>query len=167
MPRPFPSSHSHSNSRAAHPPLDDIDRALINHLHGGFPLVDEPYAEVGRALGLTESQVLARIEALLAGGVLSRFGPLFQVERLGGAFCLAAMQVPEARWDEVVALVNARPEVAHNYGREHRFNLWFVLATAAPAGIAAAQGEIEAATGLPVTLFPKEKEYFVELRLEA
>ena len=71
---------------------------------------------------------------MLDDGALSRFGPLFQIERAGGQFVLAAMQVPEDRFDAVAAQVNALPEVAHNYRREHRFNMWFVLAcTVAPA----------------------------------
>lgn len=101
-------------------PLDEADRRLINHLHEGFPLCAEPYHEAGRALGMDADEVLARLEALLARGVLTRFGPLFQVERLGGRFVLAALAVPEARYAEVTALVNALPEVAHNYRREHR-----------------------------------------------
>jgi hypothetical protein len=42
-----------------------------------------------------------------------------------------------------------------------------VLGTEAAEGIAAAIAKIEAATGLPVYAFPKEREYFVELRLAA
>jgi hypothetical protein len=67
----------------------------------------------------------------------------------------------------VVEAVNGFPEVAHNYRREHSLNMWFVLATERPEGIADVAGRIEAATGLPVHLFPKEKEYFVEMKLEA
>jgi hypothetical protein len=86
---------------------------------------------------------------------------------MGGAFTLAAMQVPDARFDEVAAIVNALPEVAHNYARDHALNMWFVLATERPSGIAATLRAIEDATGIPVFVFPKEREYFVELRLEA
>ena len=65
----------------------------------------------------------------------------------------------------VAAQVNALPQVAHNYRREHRLNMWFVLATDTPAGIPAAIADIEAATGLLVHAFPKEREYFVEMKL--
>jgi DNA-binding Lrp family transcriptional regulator len=147
--------------------LDEPDRHLINALQGGFPLVAEPYRAVAEALGTTEAEVLARLSRLLEQGVLTRFGPLFQVERMGGRFLLAALAVPEARFEEVAAAVNALPEVAHNYRREHALNMWFVLATETPAGIASAIARIEAATGLPVYAFPKEREFFVELKLEA
>ncbi|MCX8017787.1 MAG: tripartite tricarboxylate transporter substrate-binding protein, partial [Rhodocyclaceae bacterium] len=90
-----------------------------------------------------------------------------QIEKAGGAFVLAALKVPEADYERVAAAVNALPEVAHNYRREHAFNMWFVLATETPEGIAAAIDRIEAATGLPVFAFPKEREYFVEMKLHA
>ena len=145
--------------------LDSTDAMLIRRLHGGFPLSDTPYAEVARELGLDEADVLARLHRMLDDGVLSRFGPLFQIERAGGQFVLAAMQVPEERFDAVAEEVNALPEVAHNYRREHRFNMWFVVACATPQHASATCERVQALTGLPVFAFPKEKEFFVELRL--
>lgn len=148
-------------------PLDATDRALINALQGGFPLCDEPYAAVGAQLGISGDEVIARLNNLLERKVLTRFGPMYQIERIGGAFVLAALAVPEADFERVAAAVNALPEVAHNYRREHALNMWFVLATEKPEGIAAAIAQIEAATGLPVFAFPKEREYFVEMKLDA
>ena len=92
---------------------------------------------------------------------------MYQIERMGGRFVLAAMAVPEARFEEVSAAVNALPEVAHNYRREHDLNMWFVLATETPKGIDAAITRIEQDTGLTVFSFPKEQEYFVEMKLRA
>jgi DNA-binding Lrp family transcriptional regulator len=149
------------------PPLDATDRAIINALQGGFPIVDEPFRRVGDELGLAEADVIGRIERMLGNGSLTRFGPMFQVERMGGSFVLAAMAVPEAEYERVADQVNGLEEVAHNYRREHRLNMWFVLATETPAGIAAAIGRIERVTGLPVFAFPKEREYFVGMRLVA
>jgi DNA-binding Lrp family transcriptional regulator len=147
--------------------LAAADRALINALQGGFPLFDAPYRAIGESLGLEESEVIARLQSLLARKVLTRFGPMYQVERMGGAFVLAAIKVPEADYDRVAEQVNLLPEVAHNYRREHALNMWFVLATETPGGIPAAIAKIEAATGLPVFAFPKEREYFVEMKLDA
>ncbi len=147
--------------------LDDTDRRIINALQGGFPLSERPYLEVADQLGLGEAELLDRLRALLDRKVLTRFGPMFQVERMGGAFVLAALAVPEERYEAVAEAVNALPQVAHNYRREHALNMWFVLATETPDGIAEAVAAIEAATGLTVYAFPKEAEYFVELKLAA
>jgi len=149
------------------PELDAVDRQIIDKLQGEFPICERPYAEVAARLGITEDDLLMRLERLLADKVLTRFGPMFQIERMGGAFVLAALAAPEARYEEVTALVNALPQVAHNYRREHQLNMWFVLATETQDGIGAAISRIEADTGLPVYAFPKEREFFVEMKLEA
>jgi DNA-binding Lrp family transcriptional regulator len=149
------------------PELDAVDRKIIDNLQGDFPLCDEPYAAAARQLGISGEELLERLRRLLDTRVLTRFGPLVHIERMGGAFVLAALQVPEGRYDEVADLVNALPEVAHNYRREHALNMWFVLATEVQDGIAAAIARIEEATGLPVNAFPKEREYFVEMKLAA
>lgn len=142
---------------------DDI--ALMDYLHGGFPVSERPYLEVAHALGWTEEKVLARLQALLSQGMLTRFGPLFQIERAGGRFVLAAVAVPEDRFEAVASQINAFAEVAHNYRREHHFNMWFVVAAETAEDASNVIEKIEHLTGLRVLAFPKEEEYFVELRL--
>ncbi len=147
--------------------MDEVDRAIINHLQGGFPLCEQPYLEAARQLGITEVELITRLEKLLAEKVLTRFGPMFQIERMGGAFSLAAMKIPEGDFDRVANIVNALPAVAHNYRRAHAFNMWFVLATETPEGIDQAIVRIEQESGLPVFNMPKEKEYFVGAQFSA
>jgi len=147
--------------------MDATDRAIVNGLQGGFPVTERPYAEIAEQLGLSEGELMARIDALLARGVLSRFGPMYHAERLGGALTLAAMKIPAADFERVAGIVNAFPEVAHNYAREHELNMWFVLATETPARIAEVIGEIERATGYRVYNMPKLEEFYVGLRFTA
>ncbi len=147
--------------------MDSLDRAVVNALQQGFPVSERPFRDAGTLLGLGEDELIARIGKLRENGVLTRFGPLYQAERLGGAYALAAMRVPQAEFERVAEAVNALPEVAHNYEREHEFNMWFVLATETHDGIARAAAQIERATGLPVYLMPKREEFFVGLNLAA
>lgn len=147
--------------------MDETDRKLINALNGGFPVAERPFAQVAERFGLAETDVIRRLENLLADGTLSRFGPLFDAERMGGAFTLAAMAVPQERFEEVAAMVNAFPEVAHNYERTHALNMWFVVAADRSGRIAEVLDEIRSTTGLAVLDLPKEEEFFLELRLSA
>ncbi|MBI3445701.1 MAG: Lrp/AsnC family transcriptional regulator [Magnetospirillum sp.] len=147
--------------------MDDIDRAIINTLQGGFPICDQPFAAIAEPLGLTGTQLLARIKRLREDGILTRFGPLWHAEKMGGGLTLTAMKVPEDRFDEVAEIVNSFPEVAHNYAREHALNMWFVLATESPERIGEVLAEIEARTGLPTHDMPKIEEFYVGLRFEA
>ena len=150
-------------------PIDPVDRTIIDGLQGGFPICERPWAVVAERLAIGEGELIARVRRLLETRVLTRFGPMFQVERIGGAFVLAALRVPEADWDRVLAVVNGFPEVAHNYRREgglgSDFNMWFVLATETGEAIAPLIAQIERATGLEVFAFPKLREYFVEMKL--
>lgn len=145
--------------------MDELDRAIINGLQGGFPVCDRPFAEVAAQLQTTEQELISRIDLLLKQGVLSRFGPMYHAERMGGSLSLAAMKIPESDFERVAAIVNAMPEVAHNYARDHVLSMWFVLATETPQEHAAALRKIERETGYPVYDMPKIKEYFVGLRL--
>jgi len=147
--------------------MDELDRRIVNALQGGFPLCERPFAEAAGRLGLDEQTLLEKIRSMRERNILTRFGPLFDAERLGGAFSLCAMSVPRQDFERVAALVNAHPEVAHNYEREHRLNMWFVLATALPCQIETAIAAIERETGYPVINLPREEEFRVELRLTA
>lgn len=147
--------------------LDVIDRRIIDGLQGDFPICERPYQVAAERQGISEEELLQRLDRLLETRVLTRFGPMMQIERVGGSFVLAAIAVPEADYERVAGQVNALPQVAHNYRREHLLNMWFVLATETPAGIGEAIARIEADTGLTVHAFPKEREYFVEMKLAA
>lgn len=147
--------------------MDEVDRRILNHLQGGFPICDEPFRAAGESLGIAEEELIARLRAMLEDKTLTRFGPMYQVERMGGAFVLAALSAPEEAFERVAEIVNALPEVAHNYRREHELNMWFVLAAENAEGMRAAIETIEGATGLRVLAFPKLAEYFVGMKLAA
>lgn len=146
--------------------IDSLDQAIVNYLQGGFPVCDRPYAAVAAQLDTTEAELLARIERLLKERVLSRFGPMYHAEKLGGSLSLAAMKIPPGDFERVAEIVNAMPEVAHNYARAHALNMWFVLATETPEGQLAAIAKIEGETGYPVYNMPKIREYFIGLKFQ-
>lgn len=146
--------------------MNAVDRRIVNALQGGFPVCERPYAAAATTLGLTEDELVARLGRLVADGSLSRFGPMFDAEKLGGAVTLAALSVPSDRFDAVAAQVNAHPEVAHNYAREHALNMWFVVAAERPERVREVLRAINDETGLPVYDMPKIEEYFIGLRFE-
>jgi len=147
--------------------MDAIDRRIINGLQGGFPISERPFADAAASLGLDEQELIERIEKMKEKGLISRFGPMYHAERMGGALTLAALAAPEDRFDEVARIVNAMPEVAHNYAREHRLNMWFVLATETPERIDEVIADIEQQTGLKVFNMPKLEEFYIGLKFEA
>jgi len=146
--------------------MDDIDRSIINNLQGGFPICEHPYAVVAEQLGIDEADLLQRLQQMLEKKQLSRFGPMYHAERLGGGLSLCAMRVPEADFERVTEQVNAFPEVAHNYARDHEFSMWFVLGTETPERIEETCQEIEKVTSYRVYNMPKKQEFFVGLKFE-
>ena len=146
--------------------LNDIDRKIINQLQGGFPICEQPWQELERQLDIPAEDLLHRVEAMQQQGLITRFGPLYHAEKMGGGLTLAAIKVPADRYDEVTEIVNGFDQVAHNYARDHELNMWFVLATETPDEIASVINDIEQQTGLRVYNMPKQEEFFLQLIFE-
>jgi DNA-binding Lrp family transcriptional regulator len=147
--------------------MDEIDRLIINSLQIGFPVCDAPFKQVAIQLGLTELELINRLQQLLDKGFLTRFGPMYHAELLGGALTLAAVKAPQEHFEEIAEIINAHPEVAHNYARNHSLNMWFVIATQTPELLEQTLESIQQQTGLQVYNMPKINEFFVGLQLEA
>jgi len=145
--------------------MDELSRRFINQFQGGFPLLELPFASIAAGLDTDETSLISMIQGLLAEGVLSRFGPLYDAASMGGGLTLSALSVPEKDFDRVAEQVNSLPEIAHNYRREHALNMWFVIATGRPEAVQQTIDKIELHTGLPVYNFPKLQEYYVGLWL--
>jgi len=141
---------------------DQAERRLLNDYQRDFPLEPRPFARIADELGLREDDVLAMLADLQAGGTVSRVGAVVRPNTIG-ASTLAAMAVPVERLETVAALISARPEVNHNYEREHALNLWFVVAAADQAAVRATLESIAAETGLPVVDLPLQTAYRIDL----
>jgi DNA-binding Lrp family transcriptional regulator len=108
--------------------MDPIDQLLLNEMQDEFPLVPEPFAELAARTGTGERDVIERLSALRASGVLRQVGPIFDTAALGYRSSLVAMRIPEERLAAAAAVVNGHPGVSHNYRRTHAFNMWFTIA---------------------------------------
>jgi DNA-binding Lrp family transcriptional regulator len=142
--------------------LDALSRRLIDRFQHGMPLCAEPYRAMAEALGCSEDEVLACLQQLQAGGGLSRIGPVFEHSR-AGASTLVALAVPTERLEQVAEHINRFPEVNHNYLREHRYNLWFVLTGPDRTHLDRVLAEIEADTGLVPLDLPMQSAYRIDL----
>lgn len=146
--------------------MHELSRQFINRYQGNFPLEELPFKRVAADLGVGGDELLALIRDLLDDGLLSRFGPLYDAASMGGSITLAALSVPPENFAAITAIVNDLPEVAHNYQREHRLNMWFVVATETPALLQQALDRIEQAANLPVYDFPKLQTFYLGLWLQ-
>jgi DNA-binding Lrp family transcriptional regulator len=139
-----------------------LEQRLLNEFQQGMPLTSTPYADIASQLGVYETTVLETLQRLQTEGVISRVGAVFQPNRVG-ASTLAAIAVPAGELEEVAAIVNEFVEVNHNYEREHRINLWFVVVAEDENRLKTVLAEIEASCGYPVLDLPLLNEYFIDL----
>ena len=141
---------------------DSFEFRLLNEFQRDFPLCPAPFAELAARLGVAERAVLGGLEKLRREGKISRVGAVFAPKRIG-ASTLAAMAVPPAKLESVAAIVSRFPEVNHNYEREHRYNLWFVVTAGSEGRLQATLGAIEKAAGHPLLALPLLEEFHIDL----
>jgi siroheme decarboxylase len=142
--------------------MDDTDRRLLNEFQQDFPLVPRPYAALAERLGTREVAVIDRLSRLKDHGAVSRVGAVFRPHAVG-ASTLAAMAVPPAELERVAAMVSGYRQVNHNYQREHRLNLWFVVAAASTDEVSAVLADISERTGHPVLDLPLLEHFHIDL----
>jgi DNA-binding Lrp family transcriptional regulator len=148
---------------AADPMFGDArESRLVNEFQRGFPLAREPYAAIADRLATDESWVRATLKRWLDDGTVSRVGAVFRPGAVGVS-TLAALAVPEADLPRIAALVSAHPEVNHNYEREHRYNLWFVLTAADRPGLNVVLAAIARETGSAPISLPLVADYWIDL----
>ena len=142
--------------------LTPLEKRLLNEFQHNFPLSPSPYAEIAQRLGSCEEQILYLLDSLQNRGFISRIGPVFKPRRIGTS-TLAAMAVPVEQLETVAAYINAYDEVNHNYERDHRLNLWFVITTPNQERLEQVLAEIESYVGLPVMSLPLVKSFHIDL----
>lgn len=142
--------------------FDDTDRRLLNDWQRDFPLVDRPFAALASTLGVDEAEVLRRLARLQQQGACSRVGGIWAAGA-GGASMLCAYAVPPPRLEAVAAQVSALPGVNHNYEREHRFNLWFVITATSRPLLQTQLQALDSATGLRALRLPMLRPYRIDL----
>jgi DNA-binding Lrp family transcriptional regulator len=139
-----------------------LERDLLDDFQKDFPLEPRPYRAIADRLGCDEDTVLDLLLRMTEAGLVSRVGPVFAPHR-AGASTLAAIAVPADRLDAVAALVSGYDEVNHNYEREHRINLWFVICAPTAGRVAEVLDEIADRTGLVVMDLPLEQAFHIDL----
>lgn len=137
--------------------LDEIDKKILNTIQLDFPLVNKPFYELGEVLGITEDDVIKRIERLMKEGAIRRIGPIISTQKTGGVSTLVAMKVPEDKIDKIADMVSQYDEVSHNYLRPANYNLWFTVSAENEDRLHEILKEITERTGYEVINLPTKR----------
>jgi siroheme decarboxylase len=109
------------------PPLDPMDRAILNLIQSDFPITPRPYLAIAQRLGFSENDVIKRLNRLKKKGIIRRIGGNFVPEKLGFVSTLCAARVPQDKIQSFAEAVNRYPGVTHNYQRDNKYNVWFTF----------------------------------------
>ena len=139
-----------------------LEQHLLNDFQRDMSLSATPYADMAKQLNVSEEEVLQSIQSLQNRGVISRVGPVFRPNRIGVS-TLAAMSVPKQELECVARIISAFPEVNHNYEREHKYNLWFVVTASSEEHLDIVLNEIEQHAEYPLMSLPMLDDYFIDL----
>ena len=142
--------------------LDTVDERLIDGYQSGFPVRERPFEIVGAKLGVDENEALARVKRLRERNIFRRFGAVLNPPVIGSS-ALAALRVPEDRFEEVTDLVNDYRQVNHNYRRAHDWNMWFVVTAGSRTTRDRILDEIETRSGCSVLRLPMLTDYYIDL----
>lgn len=137
--------------------MDKIDKEILDIIQSDFPITSTPYDDIGKIIGLTGAEVLARVRKLRELGVIRRIGANFQSRKLGWKSTLCCAQVPEEKLDQFIKVVNKYPGVTHNYLRNHKFNVWFTYIAPSWEQLEADLKEMEEKTGIQILNLPATK----------
>jgi siroheme decarboxylase len=98
-------------------------------MQGSFPIEPRPYERVAELAGVTEDEVLSRVQRLIDERIIRQVTPIFDTRALGYSSMLVAAKVDPENPHRAAKIINAHPGVSHNYLRNHDFNIWFTIAT--------------------------------------
>ena len=107
---------------------DEVDQRLLNALQAGIALDRRPFLGIADAVGISEDEVLARMQVLKDAQIIRQMSAIFDTRALGYESTLVAASYPEDGLFDAAAIINGHPGVSHNYRRTHHFNMWFTLA---------------------------------------
>ncbi len=112
--------------------LDAMDREIINALSGDISGSKQPYKDIAEQLGVSEDELLERVDGYRGKGLLRRMGAMI-AHRVAGvdANGMIVWDVPEERVEEIGARLASAREVTHCYARprhpEWPYNLYTMV----------------------------------------
>jgi DNA-binding Lrp family transcriptional regulator len=142
--------------------ISQLQQHLLNDYQQDFPLTARPYLTIAETLGITEDDVLLAMQELTDNKFISRIGSIIKPNQMGKSM-LVAMAIPKAELQQVAEIINSYSEVNHNYERQNRFNLWFVLMSSTEQYLHKTLDKIEQQSGYKTMRLPLVEDYFINL----
>lgn len=134
--------------------MDETNRKILAHMEKGIALTNKPFREIAAQLGITQQEVIARLNKLKQEGAIRRFGASIKPNKIGfSANALVAWKVPQNRVQEVGIYLSGLSEISHCYERKvvpqrWDYNVYTVLHAREREGIESMVNKISVAASL-------------------
>lgn len=115
----------YEKTQNVHYQLDDIDRKLISITQTGLGIEATPYQTVARQMGITQENVIQRLQQLLACGIIRRIGAVPNHYRLGlTANGMTVWDVDDEKIKQLGNRIGQLDYVSHCYQRPRHLPMW-------------------------------------------
>ncbi len=118
-------AESQTNNSRLNARLDDTDRKLISVTQKGFSIERSPYQKIANDMGLTQHEVIHRLQHMLSCGIIRRIGAVPNHYKLG--LTANGMTVWDVDENKIIELGNSIGQlnfVSHCYQRPRHLPLW-------------------------------------------
>ncbi|MBF0593617.1 MAG: Lrp/AsnC family transcriptional regulator [Candidatus Omnitrophica bacterium] len=136
------------------------DKKFLKGLQTDFPLISRPFAALADETGDTEDEMLAYFKKLKADGILRYIATMFDLRKLGIVSSLIALRVPKSKISKTVKIINAYPNISHNYLRADTYNVWFTVSAASERKLKSILAEIRQKSGISDMLDLRTRQVF-------
>jgi siroheme decarboxylase len=133
--------------------MDERDREILRLTQDGIGIEERPFLHAARMLGISEEEVVGRLQRLERAGIVRRFGTRINPRKADFATnAMVVWKVAPERVAEVGTAMAMSPDVTHCYERRMvpgrwEYNLYTVLHCRDRETLLCKVGELSRATG--------------------
>ena len=139
---------------------------MLDLLQKKFPIDVQPYQVIAQKMQCSEEEIVKQIQAMKENGIIRRIGAILDAKNMGFYSTLCACEVPEARIEDVAAIINKQRGVTHNYLRDNQYNIWFTLTASSNEEVQSILKQLECDIRIKIISMPTTKVFKIKVSFE-
>jgi siroheme decarboxylase len=112
--------------------LTDLDKRIIREIQKDLPITPRPFSDIAKKIGISEENLLNKIQDFLDNGYIRRFGATLRHRKVGiNANAMSVWAVPNNDIERIGKIMASFKEVTHCYERypmpDSEYNLFTMI----------------------------------------